>query len=169
MGLAGCVSLDEVQTPNGGLELSSDEATPAGAAGQGGGADPGCGSQGFRLLRAAGRDVLGAWSRPSLVPSCTGAVQRLSARAPRLGSAFAIDLSADGARLLQATYSTAGVGADGEEWGEYEAVLDVAALRFEAPRQAGEQPFELVGTILGPYGPVAFEAAGCAEVRLDPC
>jgi hypothetical protein len=172
----GCVSLDEIQTPNGDLDLSSDEAASGGgAAGQGGSAGQGneadtlCGRQGFRIVRAAGRDVLGSWSRASLVSACGGSGHRLSALAPRLGSAFAVDLTADGTRVIQATYSTTAVGADGEEWGEYEAVVDVSALRFGAALQAGEQPFELTGNILGPYGPVSFEAAGCADVRLNPC
>jgi hypothetical protein len=174
--LAGCVAIDEIQTPNGDIDLSADEAgSQGGSAGQGGSGgragevDAVCGSQGFRVVRAAGRDVLGAWSRASLVSACAGSGHRLSALAPRLGSSFAIDLTADATRVIQATYSTTLVGADGEEWGEYEALVEVSALRFGAPRQAGEQPFELVGTILGPYGPVSFEAAGCAEVRLNPC
>ena len=170
--LAGCLSIDEIQTPNGDIELARDEA----AAGAGGGAarqaDPAvevCGSQGFRLVRAAGRELSGSWSRASLVPSCSGTRYRLSALAPLLESSFAVELTGDGTRVIQASYSTLNLGADGEQWGEFEAVVDVAALRFGQLLQSGEVPFELSGTILGPYGPVSFEAAGCAERRLNPC
>jgi len=171
--LAGCLSIDEIQTPNGDIELARDEAAAAGAGG--GAAQPAdavaelCGSQGFRLVRAAGRDLVGAWSRASLVPSCSGTRYRLSALAPRLESSFAVDLTGDGASVIQASYSTLNLGADGEQWGEFEAAVDVAGLRFGQPLQSGEVPFELSGTILGPYGPVSFEAAGCAERRLNPC
>jgi hypothetical protein len=170
-GLGGCLSVDEVQTPNGDIQLSRDEAAPEGGTDpRAAGADDAvCGTQGFRVVRAAGRDQLGAWSRASLVPSCTGTRNRLSALAPRLGSSFAIELNADGSQVLSATYSTTSVGADGEEWGEYEALVDVGSLRFLAQRASGEQPFELVGNILGPFGPVSFEASGCAQVRLNPC
>jgi hypothetical protein len=170
--LVGCLSVDEIQTPNGDIDLSGDEATPDESAesDEPGAEDDGvCGSSGFRVFRAAGRDQLGAWARASLVPSCRGTGYRLSALAPRLGSSFAVDLTADGSRVLEAAYTTTSVGADGEEWGEYEAVVDVAALRFGAALESGAQPFELVANILGPYGPVSFEVSGCALVGLSPC
>jgi hypothetical protein len=168
--IAGCLSVDDIQTPNGDIDLSSDEAMAGEDAENAAPAsedDAVCGSEGFRVVRAAGRDQLGAWARASLVRSCTG--YRLSALAPRLGSSFAFDLTADGSRVVQAIYSTTSLGADGEEWGEYEAVIDVVALRFGVALASGAQPFELVGSILGPYAPVSFEVSGCAQVGLSPC
>jgi hypothetical protein len=70
---------------------------------------------------------------------------------------------------VDATYSTTSIGADGETWGEYEALIDIEAVSFAAASSATEQPFEFSGTILGPFGPVSIAVSGCARVRPARC
>lgn len=161
-----------MQTPNGDVTISRDDESVDEAATSGDmdelAASGVCGSQGFSVVQVAGRDQVAAWAEPSLVPSCTGSRQHLSALAPRLGSELSLDMAADGS-LLAALYSTTSLGADGEEWGEYDALLDLDVLRFGTASAAGQQPFQLSGTILGPYGPVPIAAVGCARRRVLPC
>lgn len=171
--IVGCVSVDELQTPYADLERGA-----AGASGAGGkGADeltPGqqgaCGVDGWQFLRLGGREQGQDWAQPSLVPGCSGASHRLSALAPRLGAKLEITLAAGTGRIIDATYSTTSRGADGEDWGAYEAFVELDSLSFATTAaQAAEQPFDLAGTIWGPLGPVTLAAGGCARVRLQPC
>ena len=91
--LAGCVSVDELQTPNGDLGF--------GAAGAGGAApvspEPAeegtCARDGWSSLRVSGREEGMDWAMPSLARGCSGAPHRLSALAPRLGAALEITLA----------------------------------------------------------------------------
>ncbi len=174
--LAGCVTVDDIQTPNGGITLSESEAGAEGSESPSGeapsdmdDADGVCGALGWSVVRLAGSDQLAAWSAASLAPNCSGTRYQLSALAPSSGSSFAFDVTADGSRVLEATYASTSLGPDGEEWGEYVAPIDVQALSFGAALEGGEQPFAFVGNILGPFGPVSFEAMGCARVRVIPC
>lgn len=168
--LSSCVTLDEVQTPSGDLDFSAER----GAAGSGGRGASGqddeaaCGAQGWAFLRLGGRDDLAAWSAPMLTLSCGAAPHRLTALAPRLGSAFALEVSASTGRALDATYSTTGIGADGEPWGDYEAWIELSALRFGAATP-DQQTFQFEGSILGPFGPVPIAVSGCARVRAPGC
>jgi len=167
--LLGCVAVDGVQTPNG---TFGD-----GAAGAGGSSDAPlepeddgpCGEGGWSFLRVAGREQAADWAQSSLASGCSGAPSRLSAFAPRLGATLEILLAANGGRVIDATYSTTGVGADGEDWGEYAAYVELVSLTFPVATGPAEQPFDLTGTIWGPFGPVSLAASGCARVRLTPC
>lgn len=163
-----CVALDEVQTPNADVDLSP-EAGAAGQAGSGSTAESDCAAQGWAFVRIDGRDQLASWSAPVLAQSCGAAPHRLSAVAPRLGSAVLLDLSVNGGRVVEAIYSTTGVGGDGEEWGSYDAVIDVESVSFGVATVPAQQPFELAGTILGPFGPVSIAMSGCARLRPSSC
>lgn len=171
--LGGCVSIDEVQTPNGDLDFSPDSEAggAAGTGGQGGAAGAGrdCASLGWGSLHLGGRDELPSWSAPVLTQSCGLSPHRFTALAPRLGSSLSLSVAANTGRVLEATYSTTGVGADGEEWGSYEAWIDLDAVSFGGATTPGQQPFQLTGTILGPFGPVSIELSGCARVRSAGC
>jgi hypothetical protein len=168
--LTGCLALDEVQTPNGDIDLSGD--MPAASA-RDGGVSPessgACGDRGWAFVRVGGRDQLSSWSAPDLAPSCGGAPHRLTALAPRIGSSLRLGVSTSTGRVVDATYSTTSTGADGETWGEYEALIDVESVSFAAASSATEQPFEFSGTILGPFGPVSIAVSGCARVRPARC
>jgi hypothetical protein len=168
--LVGCVAIDEVQTPSADVDFSPDEGA-AGAAGQGGSAGEGrdCASLGWAFVHVGGRDDLSAWSAPVLAQGCGSAPHRLTALAPRLGCSLSLVVAANTGRVLEATYSTTGIGADGEEWGDYEAWIDLDAASFGAATTPGQQPFQLAGTILGPFGPVPIELSGCARVRAGAC
>jgi hypothetical protein len=120
-------------------------------------------------MRVGGRDERAAWAEPSLAASCGAGPHRLTAQAPRLGSSLAISLSSRTGRLVEATYSTTDTGADGEPWGDYVATIDVDNLMLSSASSPGEQPFELAGTIWGPFGPVSIALSGCARIRQSPC
>lgn len=171
--LGGCVAIDEVQTPGADIDFSPEggSAGAAGSGGQAGSASDGrdCESLGWAFVHVGGRDELPAWSAPVLTQSCGTALPRLTALAPRLGSSLSLVLAANGGRILEATFSTMGIGADGEEWGDYEAWIDLEAASFGAVTTPGQQPFQLEGTILGPFGPVFIELSGCARVRTAGC
>ena len=168
--LAGCVAIDEVQTPNGDIDLSP-QAGGAASGGQGGaaGATRDCAALGWAYLHVGGRDALPSWSAPTLTRSCGTAPHRLTALAPRLGSALSLDVAVSTGRVVEATYSTTGIGADGEPWGDYDAPVDLGALRFGAVNTPDQQPFQFEGSILGPFGPVPIEVSGCARVRASGC
>lgn len=171
--LGGCVALDEIQTPAADIDLSPERgaAGAAGAGGQAGSSGDGrdCASLGWAIVHVGGRDELPAWSAPVLTQSCGAAPVRLTALAPRLGSSLSLMVAANTGRVVEATYSTTGVGADGEEWGDYEAWIDLGAMSFGAVTTPGQQPFQLAGSILGPFGPVSIELSGCARVRAAGC
>jgi hypothetical protein len=171
--LTGCAAIDEIQTPGADIDLSPEPgaAGAAGAGGQAGSSSDGrdCASLGWALVNVGGRDQLPAWSAPVLTQSCGTAPHRLTALAPRLGSSLSLLLAANTGRVLEATYSTTGIGADGEEWGDYEAWIDLGAAALGAVTTPGQQPFQLAGTILGPFGPVPIELSGCARVRAAGC
>jgi hypothetical protein len=120
-------------------------------------------------VRVGGRDELPAWSAPVLTQSCGTAPHRLTALAPRLGSALSLLVAASTGRVVEATYATTGIGADGEEWGDYEAWIDLGTASFGAVTTPGQQPVQLAGTIVGPFGPVPIEVSGCARVRATGC
>jgi hypothetical protein len=171
--LGGCVAIDEVQTPNGDLDFSPDGegSGAAGAGGQGGESSEGrdCASLGWAFVHVGGRDELPSWSAPVLTVGCGAAPHRLTALAPRLGSSLSFMVAGSTGRVVEATYSTTGLGADGEDWGSYEAWIDLGAASFGVATTAGQQPFQLAGTILGPFGPVPIELSGCARVRATGC
>ena len=164
--LFGCVSVDEVQTPNGtfGDGAAGTSAAPLESAGEG----P-CGEDGWSFLRIAGREQGPDWAQPSLAFACGSSPHRLSALAPRLGATLEVLVAANGARVIDATYSTTRLGADGEDWGEYDAFVELSSSSFPAAMTATEQPFDLAGTIWGPFGPVSLAASGCARLRVTPC
>lgn len=164
--LFGCVSVDEVQTPNG---TFGDGAGGSSAATLESDSEGPCGEGGWSFLRVAGREQGADWAQPSLAPGCASAPYRLSAFAPRLGVTLEILLAANGGRVVDATYSTTRLGADGEDWGEYDAFVELSSLSFPTATAATEQPFDLAGTIWGPFGPVSLAAAGCARLRVTPC
>jgi hypothetical protein len=103
------------------------------------------------------------------VASCNAAPHRLTALAPRIGSSLSLEISTRTGQVVEATYSTTSTGADGEPWGEYVAPIEVQRLSLGVASSATEQPFELVGSILGPFGPVSISMIGCARVRSGPC
>jgi hypothetical protein len=164
--LQGCIAIDEVQTPNGDVDLSPEE----GAGGSGSPPPPGaCVEQGWTIVRVGDRDQLPAWTPPALAPSCSAAPHRLTALAPRLGSSLELEVSTSTGQVALATYSTTNTGADGEPWGEYVAPIDLGMVRFGAASSPELQPFEFAGTILGPFGPVSIAMAGCARVLPTRC
>lgn len=167
--LAGCVSVDEIQTPNGDLGFDGAGAGGTSAAPPEADQEGQCGAGGWSMLRVAGREQVMDWAEPSLVPGCSGAPHRLSALAPRLGANLLVLLAANTGRVVDASYSTTAVGADGEDWGDFEAFVELASLSFATATTATEQPFDLAGTIWGPFGPVSLVASGCARVRVSPC
>lgn len=165
LALSGCVSIDAIETPNGTLDLreaSRSAAQDAGAPGV-------CPAGGWSWVRLGGRDQRAAWAAPALTPSCGGSGGQLSAIAPGLGSSLLVVWAASTGRLAQATYSTTELGADGEQWGPYEALTELDVVWFAPEALAGARPFELSGTIWGPYGAVALDLAGCATLRPTPC
>jgi hypothetical protein len=166
-GLAfGCPAIDGVETPNGDVDFSPDEA--ANDADSQASSD-GCRERGWTLVLVAGRDQLSTWSAPSLVPSCSAAPHRLTALAPETDSSLSLEVSVRTGQVVEATYTTTNTGADGEAWGEYVAPIDVERLSFGAASAPTEQPFAFAGTILGPFGPVPITMIGCARVRPSPC
>lgn len=164
--LFGCVSLDEVQTPNGtfGDGAGGSSAAPLEPA-----SDGVCGEGGWSFLRVAGREQGPDWAQPSLTLGCASGPYRLSALAPRLGATLEVLIAANAARVIDATYSTTRLGADGEDWGEYDAFVELSSSSFPTALSASEQPFDLAGTIWGPFGPVSLAASGCARLRVTPC
>jgi hypothetical protein len=164
--LTGCVAIEDIQTPNGSLQLSPDEGSPDASPGD---ADAACREQGWVLVSVAGRDQLPSWSAPSLTLGCGAAPHRLSALAPRQGSTLSLNVAAATGRVLDGTYSTTRIGADGEEWGAYDAPIDVDSARFAAPSSPTVQPFQIVGTIFGPFGLVPIALSGCARIIPAAC
>jgi len=166
--LFGCVSVDEVGTPNGTFGGDAD-----GAGGTSADLEPErdgpCGEGGWSFLRVAGREQGADWAQPSLASGCANAPYRLSALAPRLGATLEVLIAQSGGRVIDATYSTTRLGADGEDWGEYAAFVELSSLSFPTATAATEQPFDLAGTIWGPFGPVSLAAGGCARLRVTPC
>jgi hypothetical protein len=163
-----CVSLDDIQTPNGDLNVAARDPLQPGSSAPDASADDAC-TEGWTALRFDGREQRTAWSAPSLTLSCSSAPHRLAALAPARGASMSVSLASSTGRVLEATYASTRLGADGEEWGEYAAVLDVTRLEFAATSNPTQQPFVLVGTIFGPFGPVTVEASGCARVRSSSC
>jgi len=164
-----CLSIDEVQTPNGDISRggSAAELTPE-AMSDDAEMPSACGEAGWTLVRLANRDQLAAWTAPSMAQGCGAAPHRLSAAAPTLGWALELALSSSTGRVVDATYTTTDLGADGEPWGDYAALVELSVLRFGAATES-EQTFELAGSIFGPFGAVPLEAAGCARLRRSPC
>jgi hypothetical protein len=164
--IVGCLTVDEVQTPNADIMLSDEAATGSGGSPA---SSSSCSEQGWALVRIADRDQLPMWSAPVLAPSCSTAPHRLTALAPRTGNSLSLEISPRTGQVVEASYSTTSTGADGEPWGEYVAPVDVERLTLNAASSPAEQPFELAGIILGPFGPVPIRMIGCARVRLVPC
>jgi hypothetical protein len=166
---AACVSLDEIQTPNGDLNVASrDPLQPGGSSTADASAGDAC-REGWAAIRFDGREQRTAWAAPSLTLSCGSAPHRLSALAPALGASLSLSLASSTGRVLDAAYSSTRIGADGEEWGAYDAVIDVTELELAATANPTQQPFLFLGTIFGPFGPVTIEASGCARVRASSC
>jgi hypothetical protein len=166
---AGCVSLDDIQTPNGDLDVASrDPLQPGDSPAADASTGDAC-REGWTAIRFDGREQRTAWTAPSLTLSCGSAPHRLSALAPALGASLSLSLASSTGRVLEAVYSSTRLGADGEEWGAYDAVIDVTGLELGATNDPTQQPFVFVGTIFGPFGPVTIEASGCARVRASPC
>ena len=94
---------------------------------------------------------------------------RLLGEAPRLGVSLELSLSSRTGQVVEASYATEEVGADGETWGPYVAPMELTLVRVGAADAAGTQPFEFAGSILGPYGVVSITAAGCASFRAAAC
>jgi hypothetical protein len=164
-----CVSIDDIQTPNGDLNVSP--AKP-GASPDESMSDASTGDaceQGWTTLRLDGREQRSAWAAPSLVASCSSAPHRLTALAPGVGASFSLSLASNTGRVLEAVYSSTRLGADGEDWGPYDALIDVSGLQFGSTTSPTRQPFAFIGTIYGPFGPITIEATGCAGVRAAPC
>jgi hypothetical protein len=128
-----------------------------------------CTTPGWRYMRVAGRDQSSVWVAPTLTISCGAAPYRLAGAAPRLGVSLVLDIARSSGVVVDANYRTSNQGADGEAWGEYEAAIDVTSARIALSEASAAQPFEFAGTILGPYGPVAIEAAGCASLQASLC
>jgi hypothetical protein len=82
---------------------------------------------------------------------------------------LSLSLSSSTGRVLEAVYSSTRLGPDGEEWGAYDAVIDVTGLQLGASTSPTKRPFAFVGTIFGPWGAVTIEASGCANVRPASC
>jgi hypothetical protein len=164
----GCLAVDEVQTPNADIDRASAEPMATGD-GEAPPSSASCGEQGWVTVRVSGRDERAAWAAPALAAGCGAGPHRLTAQAPRLGSSLELSLSSRTGRLVEATYSTTGTGADGEPWGDYVAPIDVENLSLLAASSPAEQPFEFAGTIWGPFGPVSIAMSGCARVVQSPC
>lgn len=171
----GCLTLED-GTPQqtAGSPSAPNAQTSSGAAGAPGsptqeGAQNTCDTPGWTFVRVGARDQAAVWAPPTLSTSCAAAPYRLTASAPRLGVALRLDISRTTGRILDATFLTTGVGPDGEAWGDYEAPIDVASSRLGASSVAGEQPFQLEGVILGPYGVIPIAMAGCTSLRAAPC
>jgi hypothetical protein len=94
---------------------------------------------------------------------------RLLGDAPGTGAALRLSISRSTGAVVEASYSTREVGADGEVWGEYEAPVELTSSRIRVSAGALSQPFEFAGSILGPYGPVAISVAGCAKLQTELC
>ena len=88
--LFGCVTVDEVGTPNGTFGGDAD-----GAGGTSAELEPEpdgpCGEGGWSFLRVAGREQGNDWAQPSLASGCASAPHRLTAFAPRLGATLEIE------------------------------------------------------------------------------
>jgi hypothetical protein len=168
-----CLAVDEVQTPNADVDLSSERGAGGGGGSSASGDSPAasgsCAEPGWALVRVGGRDQLIAWTAPVLTPSCSAAPHRLTALAPRLGSSVSLDVSSSTGQVVEATYSSTSSGADGELWGEYVAPIDIATVRFGTATSAEAQPFEFAGAVLGPFGPVSIAMSGCALIRPTRC
>jgi hypothetical protein len=146
----------------------------AGAAGESGAAavlpDTGpCKAAGWRYMRVAGREQAQLWAAPTLTISCGVGPYRLAGGAPRMAASLLLDIARSSGVVVEASYHTDDQGADGESWGEYDAPIDVTSARIGLSEGAAQQPFEFAGSILGPYGPVSIEAAGCALLRASLC
>ena len=83
-------------------------------------------------MRIAGREQGADWAQPSLAFGCGSSPHRLSALAPRLGATLEVLVAANGARVIDATYSTTRLGADGEDWGEYDAFVELSDEQLNA-------------------------------------
>jgi hypothetical protein len=167
VGCLACVSIDDIQTPNGDLDVSSRD-KPASRGGPDASPGDAC-EPGWVAIRFDGREQRTAWTAASLVASCSSAPHRLTAQAPSLGASLSLSLSSSTGRVLEAVYSSTRLGADGEEWGAYDAVIDLTGLQFGVTTDPTRQPFAFVGTIFGPFGAVTIEASGCAGVRATTC
>jgi hypothetical protein len=165
---AACVSLDDIQTPNGDLNVASRGPLQPGSSGADAAAGDAC-SEGWAVIRFDGREQRTAWGAPSLTLSCGSAPHRLAALAPTLGASLSLSLASRTGKVLEGSYSSTRLGPDGEEWGAYEAVLDVSGFELLASSDPTQQPFAFVGTIFGPLGLVTIEASGCARVRASVC
>lgn len=156
------------------MEEASDAEMAGAAAGAASESDdapvPGiCPTLGWTSVRLGVRDQAPSWGSPILIGSCGAGPYRLLGEAPRLGASLELTLSSRTGRVVEASYATEDVGADGERWGSYVAPIEVTLIRVGVPDAAGTQPFELSGTILGPFGVVPIAAAGCASFRASPC
>jgi hypothetical protein len=128
-----------------------------------------CTSPGFRFVLLGGRDQVRSWSAPMLRVGCGTGPYRLLGDAPGTGAALRLSISRSTGAVVEASYSTREVGADGEVWGEYEAPVELTSSRIQVLAGAPSQPFELEGSILGPFGPVTIAVAGCANLQAEPC
>ena len=166
MVLPGCVTLEEV----GGTEMAGGGAASEAPAESDDMPVPGvCPTLGWTVVRLGARNQALSWLAPTLVGSCGAGPYRLVGAAPRLGASLELSLSSRTGRVVEASYATEDVGADGESWGPYIAPLEVTQIRVGAADAAGTQPFEFAGSILGPFGVVSIAAAGCASFRASPC
>lgn len=165
LALSACVSLEEVSDTEmagegaSGASSESDDAPVPGV----------CPTLGWTVVRLDARDQAPSWAAPILAGSCGAGPYRLMGEAPRLGASLDVSLSSRTGQVVEASYATEDVGADGQLWGPYVAPMEVALIRVGVVDADGTQPFEFSGTILGPYGVVAIAAAGCASFRPSPC
>lgn len=163
--LSGCVTLEEV----GEGELAGGGASGAPSESDGAPVPGVCPTLGWTVVRVGASDQALSWVAPILMGSCGAGPYRLVGEAPRLGASVELLLSSRTGRVVEASYATEDVGADGESWGPYVAPMDLTLLRVGAADSAGTQPFEFAGSILGPFGLVSIAAAGCASFRASPC
>lgn len=167
--LAGCVSIDEVQTPNGDVSFAGRDDGATGSTDDSDAPPDACADGGWTFVSIGGREQAAEWSAPVLTPSCSNAPHRLTALAPRLGALLELGLSPSSGRIVEALYTSTELGADGEPWGDYSAPVELDVASFAPASAPARQPFELAGAILGPYGPVALAVSGCASVRSVAC
>lgn len=146
-------------------------AAPGGASGASAGAPAAgvCPSVGFSSVRFGGREQAAAWIAPTLFGSCGTEPYRLLAEAPRAGAALEVLLSSRTGQVVEASYASTEVGADGESWGAFSAPMELTLVRVGAVDATGTLAFELAGSVFGPYGVVPMAAAGCASFRASPC
>jgi hypothetical protein len=128
-----------------------------------------CTTPGFRFVLLGGRDQVRTWAAPILRLGCGTGPYRLLGDAPGTGASLRLSISRSTGAVVEASYSTRDVGADGEVWGEYEALVELTSSRIQFSASSPSQPFELAGSILGPYGPVELAVAGCATLQPEPC